>query len=479
MSGSTEDMFGYLGFWDKDEVIEELERLEKEDPEGYEKFIAMASRAINVYNRIKRLEREDYLNVSRLSGKDQGKIETLSEWYDFVPKKLWSGFNAVIDWGEGFTGEIDALMKFKTDVEQILLSGEAFLNKTSVMRLSEDQYKLCQRIRLELIGKRQDDLLREWYFNPNKGCDIIGEGIKEIEPGDGELLIEIIKEALKTITNKREEGIGDEEGGSSKDYSVKTYHEEKNKPETSSSPVSPKKAKQSGIVLRSFALGTLLLVMFSKAAITMNIGGAVFVGGAFIITVGLVIVRWLRKKEKAKAGLKRTKFASGVKQKEADETKDKKQESHAKKIVGLNRLLKILITAVTRSPKAFIAALTYFLGIRSLGNVSYQHTPKHSSFNHIFAELRTQTLQDKGILVLPNESSWDDYLVFAHLFAGLLSRKIKKGSSKQTLSRIRWGIAHGLYNANVYGKPGCGVRVSWEITSAIMRLEIINVKSSH
>ncbi|MCK5179828.1 MAG: hypothetical protein KAR32_09885, partial [Candidatus Omnitrophica bacterium] len=47
------------------------------------------------------------------------------------------------------------------------------------------------------------------------------------------------------------------------------------------------------------------------------------------------------------------------------------------------------------------------------------------------------------------------------------------------LSRIRWGIAHGLYNANVYGNPGCSVRVSWEMTSSMMKLEIINVKSSH
>ncbi|HLF19080.1 MAG TPA: hypothetical protein VI749_09385 [Candidatus Omnitrophota bacterium] len=147
----------------------------------------------------------------------------------------------------------------------------------------------------------------------------------------------------------------------------------------------------------------------------------------------------------------------------------------SQRLSDIFRLVRILSRAFLRYPRACVKALLYSLDIKALDDRSADYEPKDASLKKIFGLFKDGSLPLKGDLVLANEERWNDYLIMAHLFA--LRLKEQLADEEDIITKARWGLAHGVYNAIVHGDPSCPIRVHWQILPEEFRLQIANTKN--
>jgi len=138
-------------------------------------------------------------------------------------------------------------------------------------------------------------------------------------------------------------------------------------------------------------------------------------------------------------------------------------------------LIFILMRSACFYPLASINALTYFFGFKHIKDITEMYEPQHSDLEHVFEIINIRNLPDQGSISLPAIESYDDYLVLAHLFAKNIKDRLNEG--REIITKIRWGLAHGIYNAIVHGDPGGKIELRWKITNDEFQFQLTNAKN--
>jgi len=140
------------------------------------------------------------------------------------------------------------------------------------------------------------------------------------------------------------------------------------------------------------------------------------------------------------------------------------------------KLFGILLRALFLYPRASLKALLYFFNIKVLNDKTSDYAPQSPSLKSLFELLQTETpIPKTGGLILMNEEIWDDYLILAHLLAKGFQKQLQERD--EVVTKIRWGLAHGLYNAIVHGDPNYPIYIRWKILSDEFQLQIVNAKN--
>jgi len=138
------------------------------------------------------------------------------------------------------------------------------------------------------------------------------------------------------------------------------------------------------------------------------------------------------------------------------------------------QLFSILLRSFLHYPRTCVRALKFSLGTKIFPSLSH-YEPSSPAMKKVFDNFDRSPWPMEGSLTLPNEEAWDDYLVFAHNFGLKICEEAKISYAWPVVTKIRWGIAHGLYNAVVHGALGNPLEFRWRQTPTELQLNVINV----